>query len=50
MALRPLPSLSAAVEEQAGEREKGAVQNSRAALGVEESTRKRRANEDDSLV
>jgi hypothetical protein len=49
MALPPHPSPSAAVGEQAGERGRGAVPNLRAVLGVEESTRKRRANEEDSL-
>jgi hypothetical protein len=50
MALQPHPSLSVAVVEQAGAKERGAAQSSRVALGVEESMKKRRANEEDNLA
>jgi hypothetical protein len=50
MVLRPRPSPSAAVGEPVGGKGRGVVPNLKVALGVEESTRRRRANEEDSLV
>jgi hypothetical protein len=50
MALQPHPSPFVVVAEQAGAKGRGAVQSSRAALGVEGSMKKRRVNEEDSLV
>lgn len=50
MAPQPHPSRFVVVAEQAGPKERGAVQSSRAALGVEGSMKKRRVNEEDNLV